>query len=165
MCNARKVPVVNLSGSFIESNYYSQAVNTLLYTSASATTASLYSLLNATNSYGGVIFGTGTTPATEDDYNLSGELITTLSGSASVTVTADDNNGVVITAVYPLTNTGSAAVTIGEMGIICSSHNSGNNGASYKVMYERTVLDEPITIPAGGVGTVTYTLNLKLPGA
>ena len=117
-----------------------------------------------TSYYGdsGVVFGTGTTPPTIDDYCLSGDLITGISCSAVVS-NADDDNGVTTTAVYTVTNANSEDITIGEIGLMASLDNTSSSDK--KAFIERTVLDTPITIPAGGVGQVTYTIRMNYPTA
>ena len=106
--------------------------------------------------YAGTFFGTGTTPPTIDDYKLSGNLITTISSSVSFSAVNEDG-GNKLEAVYTLTNTGSSPITIGEVGLF-----AGDNQYN-KVLVERTVLDEPITLPPDGVGQVTYTIRMVYP--
>lgn len=104
----------------------------------------------------GVVFGDGDKAPTEDDYWLSGNIITTLSGSGTVRKTKDDA-GMTVTSSFLLTNSGTSDVTIKEVGY-CSAYNSG-------ALLDRTVLDEPLTIPAGGIGQVTYTIRMNYPTA
>ena len=122
----------------------------------------MYYIQTSTASDGGVILGTGTTTPTLNDYCLSGDMITTFTYSKNVTVTSDES-GVTITALYTITNTGSSAFTIGEIGLIAASYNKPAPG--YKCLVERTVLDTPVTIPAGGVGQVVYTITFNYPTA
>lgn len=114
----------------------------------------------------GVMFGTGTTPVTIDDYKLSGSIITGLTPSISESVGADEN-GAYRTVIYTLTNTNSYDVTIGEVGavIMCCESTSTMASSRYPALVERTVLDKPITIPAGGFGQVTYTVRFNYPTA
>lgn len=109
----------------------------------------------------GVAFGTGTTEPALDDYTLSGNIVSTLTPSSETTIThtADFSS---LTCVYTLSNTGDADVTIAEVGLFSTPiTNSG-----YRIcLLERTVLDEPVTIPAGGVGRVTYTIRMEYPTA
>lgn len=58
-----------------------------------------------------------------------------------------------------ITNNNETDITIGEVGIVYQT------GSSYSVLFERTVLESPITIPAGGVGQVTYTIRMNYPTA
>lgn len=130
--------------------------------SASVEYPSIYFLQTSLTSSGGAIIGTGTTPATIDDYKLAGDMITTFTYSKTVTITHDDEK-TTITALYTITNTGNAAFTIGEIGLMAGSYASTNT--SYRCLVERTVLDSPVTIEAGGVGQVTYTIEINMPVA
>lgn len=109
--------------------------------------------------YYGVCFGSGTTPATEDDYCMEGDLFTNYTYSQ----TYEYGNGSV-TYKYTLTNNGDEPFTIGEIGIVTNvtSAVAGNTtGYRSMVLLERTVLESPITIPAnGGVGQIAYTLKM-----
>lgn len=130
---------------------------------ASASRPSIYFLQTVATSNGGAIIGTGTTPATIDDYKLAGDMITTFTYSKTIKITHDDDKST-ITALYTITNTGNAAFTIGEIGLIAACYSSGNT-AAYRCLVERTVLDSPVTIEAGGVGQVTYTIEINMPVA
>lgn len=163
MMNTGKLDVVKLSGESTGSYYYDNVITGLLSRSFHCVTPTLYKVLTTTSDDGGVIFGTGTTPATVDDYNLSGDFISTLTASVAISTTGDNNSGAVITAVYTLTNTGTSDVTIGEMGLISNSNSTGYANSDSKVLYEHTVLDTPVTIPAGGIGQVTYTIKFNYP--
>ena len=134
----------------------------LAQTANEYTYPNMYYVQTSTASGGGVILGTGTTTPTLDDYCLSGDMITTFTYSKDVSVTSDES-GVTITALYTITNTGSSAFTIGELGLIAAPYN--HSSAGYKCLVERTVLDTPVTIPAGGVGQVVYTITFNYPTA
>jgi hypothetical protein len=125
-------------------------------------------MANVVKSYdgnGGVIFGNGTTPPTRDDYCLSGDVISTVTSTANGGFTTDAD-GATGTYTYTLTNTGTADITIGEVGLIAGGHSTSSRTApDYKCLLERSVLDEPVTIPAGGVGQVTYTIRMNYPTA
>lgn len=108
----------------------------------------------------GVVFGNGSVAPTKDDYFLSGELLTTISATFTQNVTFDEN-GYEISTVYNITNTGSNPITVGEVGLFANT-NIASNVSSY-FLVERTVLDNPVTIPAGGVGQVTYTIRFNYP--
>ena len=112
--------------------------------------------INATASLhnGGVAFGNGTREPSMNDYTLSGSLVTAFTASALMSKT--DNT---ITVTYTLTAT--ADITISEIGLF-GLYYSGNR---YPFVLERTLLDTPVTIPAGGVGQVVYTITLNYPTA
>ena len=101
------------------------------------------------NSTSCVMFGTGITPPSYDDYRLSGTPISGLTVTASVT---KEDFGTEMTAVYTINNTSGADVTIGEIGLKWTLY-----------MLDRTVLETPLTIPAGSIGQLTYTIRMNYP--
>ena len=121
-------------------------------------------LVTSTAGTGGAIIGTGTTPPTVDDYCLSGDIISGFVYSVAHTAT-NDSGGVTFKSIFTITNTGSEAFTIGEVGLIGACAGGTSTTASYKALFDRTVLDEPITIEAGGIGKLTYTIRLPYPTA
>lgn len=121
-----------------------------------------FNAANATNgtnnNYGsGVYFGNGTTPPTLDDYTFSGEILKNAGATSSVNIEEDDD-GATYTAVYTISNTGDTDFTVSEVGLVWAY-------STYRILFERTVLDTPVTIPAGGVGQVTYTIRFNYPTA
>ena len=107
-------------------------------------------------SKGGVVFGDGNTPATAEDYKLAGNIITGFTATANLAHSID--NGVAqIVATYTIN--ASSEVTIKEIVAFAST---GGNGT---YIVDRTVLDTPVTIPAGGVGQVVYTITFNYPTA
>lgn len=105
----------------------------------------------------GVYFGDGDTPVTIDDYTFAGEILNTASATASVT-SAIDEEGATITGEYLISNSGDSDFTVKEVGLVFAA-------GTYRVLLERTVLDEPVVIPAGGMGKVAYTIRLNFPTA
>ena len=116
----------------------------------------------ATTSFTQVMFGTGDTPPTINDYNLSGNFITGLVATKATT-NLINSDSFSITTRYTLTNTGAEAVTIKEVGLGQSFNYYGSSENS--CLIDRTVLDTPVTIPAGGVGQVEYTITFNYPTA
>jgi hypothetical protein len=133
------------------------------YSSSNFRGASLYEV-NPNHPYTGVVFGTGDTPPTLDDYCLAGSLVSGYSCDKEITKELTDESAKV-TAVYTITNTSGEAITIREVGLIGQATGTSANNGDYNGLIERTVLDEPVTIPAGGTGKVTYTLKLAFPVA
>ena len=156
---AKSIGMVNFNNAAISGSYASAANQSLLsknnycpYIGRLTTNASLgYEVT-------GVIIGSGTTPPTIDDYKLENRI--TLSGitsSGSVSTTSDDG-GITLISVLTIANNSGQEITIGECGIFT---NNGSTGDAYCALIERTVLESPITIPAGGVGQVTYTIRMN----
>lgn len=105
----------------------------------------------ATNtSSSGVWLGSGSTPATVDDYKL--ELAITEGASVSIARIYENPVKLVIL----VTNTSDAPMTIAEVGW------SSLLGGGY-ALADRTVLDTPVTIPAGGIGKIEYAIKINLP--
>ena len=126
---------------------------------------SIYKVRTTLEGNGGVIFGTGNTSPTIDDTTLSGSLVSNFSYSSSVS-TARDETGITLTALYTVTNNNAEAITISEVAIIANLTEYNTSPDTHlKALVERTVLDTPVTIPAGGVGQVVYTITLNLPTA
>lgn len=114
-----------------------------------------------------VIFGSGNAPATVDDYKLSGDVIQNITySSISEHSFAEDGSSSIASRTYTITNNNDTDITIGEVGIFGESYypTSSTKYSHYFIMFERTALDNPITIPAnGGVGQVTYTIQQNYP--
>lgn len=108
-----------------------------------------------------IFFGTGTTPPTRNDYILSGTRITTLEQQNMVGSYEFLNDGVKITKSLFMHNTGTEAVTVGEIawvtGMISYSSLYGNDA----ILLDRTLLEEPVTIPAGGTAQINYSIFFK----
>jgi hypothetical protein len=114
----------------------------------------------------GVVFGSGNTPATVNDYKLAGDTIMgcTCSYANKSTYNSDGSTSALIYD-YTITNNNDAEITIGEIGIFFETYwkHSNTDNRHYFNMIERTALETPITIPAGGVGQVTYTIRMDYP--
>lgn len=128
--------------------------------SADGLSASVSSSL-AQNAF--VYFGKGTTPATLDDYKLESRITSGMTINEQSIISSLVDNVVTKKASYILKNTSSSDITIGEIGIYRPIF-YGTGSVTYFLL-ERTVLDEPITIPSGGTGTVTYTIKIQVPTA
>ena len=102
------------------------------------------------NSSSGVTLGSGSTPATVDDYKLESAITKGL----SVSITRIYENPVKL--VILITNTSDAPITIAEVGW------QSLFGGAY-ALADRTVLDTPVTIPAGGIGKIEYEIKINLP--
>lgn len=114
------------------------------------------------SSTGGVYFGTGSTPPQKTDYKLENPITSGLYITNSGVSEANPSDGVyVYSASYILRNTTDADVTIAEIGL----YSYFEAGTSYKgcVLFERTVLDAPITITPGESKLVTYKVTFNQP--
>lgn len=117
----------------------------------------------------GVYFGTGSTPATVSDYKLESPITSGLNIiNTGSTLEEHIKDGVwTLMANYSVQNTTESELNIYEIGLfsrICSSTDDemfSSVDVLYPILVERTVLDEPITIPAGQTKLVTYKLTFN----
>ena len=109
----------------------------------------------------GVSFGTGTTPATVSDYALESILGTTQIGVSTPSAVSFSRYATYeeYTVTFGITNKTAEAITISEVGLTACPN---TNGTPYPfVLVDRTVLAEPITIPAGQSKQITYTIRFN----
>ena len=100
----------------------------------------------------GIHLGSGTTQPTLDDYKLESKYnVSTISMSNSYSETIDDN-GFSMTLIYTLTNNGTEALNINELGIMTQN-----------CLVFRTVLAETLIIEPTGVGQIELTINFPFP--
>lgn len=106
----------------------------------------------------GIVLGTGTAKPTLDDYYLSGDMVTGV--TATVSVSFEDVGGAILkSAILSITNGGTEEITIGEVAYF---HYMAQ-GSDPVIMLDRTVLDNPVTIAPGAIGQVTYTIRMNYP--
>lgn len=144
--------------------------NKSVYNASSYPTTSLYNMLNTVRSTigqealsgtTGIVFSSLATDPTVNDYAV-GDILTTLSESHSIVGSYDDD-GLQVTATYTITNTGSIDFTVNSVCLVSSISIVGSY--YYTVLMNRILLDEPVTIPAGGIGVITVTIRHDYPTA
>ena len=120
----------------------------------------LYSCLNSyyekPNYYSHFSFGDGDITPTKEDFNLSGNFITGL--TVSKTLESTESSWILKATI---TNNNADSVVIKEIGLF----GLVNSGYVSSCLMDRTVLDTPVTIPAGGIGQVVYTITFNYPTA
>lgn len=114
----------------------------------------------------GISVGSDNTQATATDYNLGSTITSGVSlDRSSAAVGSDGASDPYIEYLVTVTNlSDSQSVTINEIGYKqnVAGNSSPREGASssFKVLLiDRTVLDSPLVIPAGGSGVITYRLK------
>ena len=120
--------------------------------------------LTISPSSAGIAVGSGSTPATVDDYCLENMITSGITATIPATATATYDNThkqYVVSKDITIANTGSASITISEIGILASVKYADSVGVSASansatVLADRTVLDTPVTIPAGESGVIRY---------
>ena len=115
----------------------------------------------------GVYFGTGSTQATRDDYKLENPITSGLTiinpGIKSVNgftkFPIEKQDGRYTYAIpFAVENTTESEIVIREIGLFGEV---GTETVAYHVLFERTVLSEPITIAPGEIKLVTYKLTFN----
>ncbi len=109
----------------------------------------------------GTFFGTGTTPPTRDDYKLESPITdgTLYSSVQTAPVQGFDEDHARLYVTHEVHNTGTEDITVSEVGIFGCARDSSN----VIFLLDRTVLDTPITIPAGGQKSVTIAVRFDYP--
>ena len=110
------------------------------------------------NSSNGVGFGTGTTPASASDYKLESFLThqkISVANPSQVSFNKFDTYEE-YTVTFGVTNITAEAITISEVGLMATLDSSAGCN-----LVDRTVLDVPVTIPAGQSKQITYTIRFN----
>lgn len=117
--------------------------------------------------HGGVAFGTGTTPPTENDYNLE-SMLTNISATKSNPAYRIDpiTDNYCMYIDYVISNNTENDITITELGRFglfraVDTKGSGVTGTKSQALLDRIVLSTPVVIPSGDAGTVRYELILN----
>ena len=108
----------------------------------------------------GVSFGTGTTQSTASDYVLEsilGDTQINVSVPSGISFNKFDTYEE-YTVTFGVTNKTTEVITISEVGLTVPI-----SGGSYALV-DRTVLETPVTIPAGQSKQITYTIRFNYGG-
>lgn len=111
----------------------------------------------------GIRLGTGTTAPTENDYSLESVITSGLSASVNSSSIRNSSGNIETIFAVTVTNTSTSDITIGEIGYygLQPMHTSEGSAASsnYAIMYDRTLLNAPVTIGAGDSATINYRIT------
>ena len=136
--------------------------NTTGTVSMSSSTSNWYGVFSSMNYYETngtqyVRFGSGTTPATVNDYKLESLIDSGITVAQPSKVTTEQTDSYILwTVTFGVS--ASAEITISEIGLISKARlPSGETNT----LVDRTVLDTPITIPAGQSKQITYTIRFN----
>ena len=116
----------------------------------------------SSNSYAGIYIGSGNTAASEDDYTLETPINSGVSATSNVSQVFDSENLRYIQRVeLTISNSGSEDVTVNEIGYFATQYYASAVGedasnSSALFLIDRTVLDNPVIIPAGEASIVRY---------
>ena len=147
------LPLVDVNGikKYITNNFSFPSSRTDVFTN------------NATAA--GISFGTGTTAATENDFNLESTITSGISVSLTSLVTGCYDKGPYKEYTFTVTNTGSNTITITEVGckqtIKAGTYPGSTTNEDTTVMIDRTLLAVPLEIQSGDAGVLKYTLQTQ----
>ena len=109
----------------------------------------------------GFAVGSGTTPASENDYTLESQILGLALSSISNTsrIYDEDLNAFIYYKDATLSNNTGSDVVISEIGLFRTYMSSSTKGATSSLTHERfltshMILDEPVTIPNGEAGVI-----------
>lgn len=138
------------SSSFYDNYAYFLSIARFLTSSSCKATLSL--------STRGIVFGEDNTEEDGNSHKLISPITSGLSFS-EVSVSNDNEDGsVTCTKTITVTNGNASPITIGEIGLV-GSLTTGSSNYSV-ILIDRTPLESPVTIPAGGIGVITYSITV-----
>lgn len=115
--------------------------------------------LRTSKNYGGLTIGSGSTPATENDYELESPIF---NNNISLSILSEkfyvENSTYYSETSLTLTNSTSNDITIREIGIV--NQISPNGDASTKFLADRTVFETPIILVSGEATPIKYTIKV-----
>lgn len=111
----------------------------------------------------GIVLGTGTTPASADDYRIQTPISSNLSASINYERALDSNNNPYLKFIINVENSSASDIVISEIAynqtVSASASANGASATDCVVCFDHTVLSNPVTVPAGGSATIIYTLK------
>lgn len=117
--------------------------------------------------FAGISIGSGARSESVNDY----ELQTPIFDNFGLTATPEyglDNGNPYVEYTISIENTGSSSITVSEIGYIQYTNVTQSQGVVDSnsrvtpVLFDRTLLNTPVTIAAGGTGTITYRLKTTI---
>ena len=116
--------------------------------------------------YAGLCAGTGATAESENDYELDSMITAGLAASVVTNPHLDGDGNPAVDFDILITNTSSETITIAELGMKQSlSSTTELDSASFgnrTFLIDRTVLAQPVAIPAGEYAVIRYTFTTPI---
>ena len=118
----------------------------------------------------GIYIGSGNSPESDSSYALESKISSGFTANTpTVTCDNDANDNPVINFDFTITNTGASDLVIKEIGyaqdLKATTTKGGYVTSQATFLLDRTVLSNPITIPAGEYAAVRYTLKSIVPAS
>lgn len=115
-----------------------------------------------TPSSSGLYFGTGSTPATVNDYTLEAPITSGMSVTKGTVLLGKESDGVYAAmASHTIKNTSDTLINIYEAGVYGAIGYGNDSGYEKPFLLERTVLTEPISLQPGEEKIVTYKITFN----
>ena len=115
----------------------------------------------------GISVGSGSTPATEDDYQLQNTITSGLAAQVNRIIDFDNSGNPYLRYDIMLTNNTADDITVNEIGykqsISAGTTQAGGNMGNRICLIDRTVLNSPLVIEAGTYEVIRYTLKTIIP--
>lgn len=111
---------------------------------------------SATDSNGGVYFGSGSTPANVNDYKLDSPITSGLTIASGGVISWEDEHCDYLQNVFAVQNTTESEINIWEIGYFGEVAFSSSDNTGYTTLMERTVLPEPVTIAPMETKVIIY---------
>ena len=125
--------------------------------------------ITANNTNPGVHFGTGTNTPTENDYYLQTPITSGLGAAITLTEMKINSQGKpYVRTVFSVTNgSSSASLTITEICVVtgsayCCTSSTATSYSANNVMFDRTLLDDPLVLAPLQTGTLEYIITCDM---
>ena len=137
------------------SQYNAERSGSLYYLSNGSTIFAGTGTASSSNAQNfGVILGDGDTQPTINDYKLAGNMITDFTATTAVSAAVQDDK-IIFTGTYNITNTGASTLTIKEYALRIGASSSGY------AIFNRGVFASPVVIEPGQTGIVTIEITFQ----
>ena len=114
-----------------------------------------------------LIIGSDNTAPSLSDYNLKSQITTGLSLGTTTRTAINDTDGRIKRYSCLATNISNSDIVVGEFGMVviavAASLPNVSTGGGYRILFDRTVLDTPLTIPANESATLIYDFKTLFP--
>ena len=116
----------------------------------------------------GISIGSGNTAATENDINLESTITSGFTATVMQNTYLDEDQNPCCELLLTITNTSGSTIVINEIGmkqnLYVAAAQYGTSMSTRVCLIDRTVLDTPVMVQAGGIAVVKYTLKTEING-
>lgn len=155
--------LLNHYTAFLENHLQGRTGSLIRENGATVAFASLYDqsqealLPMLLHQFGTIIVGSDNSAETGESYRLKKEITAGVNLGLARSVVDNDDGSCSSIVITNITNTSSAPITIGEIGLRKSINQFSYNNFTF----DRTPLGTPLTIQPGEVGRIVYTITMS----